>query len=345
MRQWHDDLLAAVRAERGRLASRRSVLAGGTAVAAVALARTAFAQDATPGAGPGGTTPEADGAALTAPDLAVERDFADDLDVLNYALTLEHLENAFYRDGVGLFDFGVDPFGNAINDYLLTIGQHEAAHVATLTATIAELGGTPVTEQAYDFAAAYADPLAFLQTAQALENVGVSAYDGAGAAISDPDLLTAAGTIVAVEALHASYLNVVNSELPAPQPFETPLSRAEVLAAAAPFLAAGGAGVGATDATAATAEAEASPSDATAITDAGVAEATAAAESAAEATATADETAVGDASATGETAGAATAAAGAETTEPAAVADDAAATTVANLPAEAEAEAESTPTT
>jgi hypothetical protein len=177
MRQRHDDLLAAVDAERGRLASRRGALVGGAALAIAALARPAFAQEA---------TPEADQAQPSAPDLAVERDFADDLDVLNYALTLEHLENAFYRDGVGLFDFGVDPFGNAIGDYLLTIGQHEATHVATLTEVITGLGGTPVAEQAYDFSAAYADPAAFLQTAQALENVGVAAYDGAGAAISDP---------------------------------------------------------------------------------------------------------------------------------------------------------------
>ena len=259
MRQWHEDLLAAVAAERGRLASRRAVLAGGVATAAIAFARPIFAQDATPEVVPPEVTPEAAEPALTAPDLAVERDFVDDIDVLNYALTLEHLENAFYRDGVGLFDFGLDPFGNVIVDYLLTIGQHEATHVATLTEVITALGGEPVAEQAYDFSAAYADPLAFLQTAQALENVGVAAYDGAAAAISDPDLLTAAGTIVAVEALHASYLNVLNNDLPAPQPFEDPLSRAEVLEAAAPFLAVGAGGetaAGATDASEATAEAE-----------------------------------------------------------------------------------------
>jgi len=267
MRQWHEEFLAAVGAERGRLASRRGLLAGGAAVAAATLVRPVFAQEATPGAGLGEVTPEAaEATAQTAPDLTVERDFADDIDVLNYALTLEHLENAFYRDGVGLFDFGLDPFGNSINDYLLTIGQHEATHVATLTEVITALGGTPVTEQAYDFSAAYADPLAFLQTAQALENVGVSAYAGAGAALSDPDLLTAAGTIAAVEGLHASYLNVLNNELPAPQPFETPLSRDEVLELAAPFLAAG-AGAAATDETAATAEAEEATTDATVAAD------------------------------------------------------------------------------
>jgi hypothetical protein len=272
MRPIHEHLLDAVWAERRRLASasRRGLVAGaaGLALAAPFAAR---AQDATPdadadaGTGAEGTPGAVGGQATqTAPDLAVERDFADDLDVLNYALTLEHLENAFYRDGVGLFAFGPDPFGNDLNGYLALIGQHEAAHVATLTEVITGLGGTPVTEQVYDFADAYGDPAAFLATAQALENVGVGAYDGAGAAISDPTLLTAAGTIVAVEALHASYLNVLNQELPAPQPFETPLSRAEVLELAAPFLApAGAGGTTATEGTDATGTGGATTDDAT----------------------------------------------------------------------------------
>jgi len=351
MRQRHDDLLAAVDAERGRLASRRGALVGGAALAMAALARPAFAQEA---------TPEADQAQPSAPDLAVERDFADDLDVLNYALTLEHLENAFYRDGVGLFDFGVDPFGNAISDYLLTIGQHEATHVATLTEVITGLGGTPVAEQAYDFSAAYADPAAFLQTAQALENVGVAAYDGAGAAISDPDLLTAAGTIVAVEALHASYLNVLNVELPAPRPFETPLSRDEVLEAAAPFLAAGATGAAggaaATDATAATAEADAATTveaDATVETDAAAADATVEADAAAadatvaadEAGVTVEETAEGDGAATDEPAETAADAAPGDVaaTEAADAAEEISATVEAAVDDAAETDASPTP--
>jgi hypothetical protein len=294
------------------------------------VGQTRFGQDATPEAGQTAATPQGGAAQAAAPDLDVERDFADDIDVLNYALTLEHLENAFYRDGVGLFDFGVDPFGNVITDYLLTIGQHEATHVATLTEVITGLGGSPVAEQTYDFSAAYADPVAFLQTAQALENVGVGAYDGAGAAISDPDLLTAAGTIVAVEALHASYLNVLNSQLPAPQPFETPLSRDEVLEAAAPFLATGA--VGGEETADATAEAE--PEGGT-TTGAATAEATTAG---ADATADVDETgaaadAVDGAEGAATTAGAATAEAG--TSDASGAATDAAATATADLAPEA----------
>jgi len=68
------------------------------------------------------------------------------------------------------------------------------------------------------------------------ENTGVSAYDGAAASIVSVDLLNAAGTIVAVEARHASYLNLVSGEVPFPAAFETPLTPAEVLAAAGPLI-------------------------------------------------------------------------------------------------------------
>ena len=81
--------------------------------------------------------------------------------------------------------------------YLLTqIGEHEAAHVEALSATITDLGGTPVEEASYDFG--YTDATSFLTTAVALENVGVSAYAGAApsVAVLAPSLVaTALGAI------------------------------------------------------------------------------------------------------------------------------------------------------
>jgi rubrerythrin len=159
-----------------------------------------------------------------------------DLEVLNYALTLEHLEYAFYRDGVGSFTFGDDSRGQSIDANFMAIRDHEGEHVATLTTVITDLGGTPVEEARYDFGDAYGDPMAFMATAQALENTGVSAYDGAGQFLENAELLTAAGSIVAVEARHASYLNLLNGEIPFPDAFETPLSPEEVLEIAGPFL-------------------------------------------------------------------------------------------------------------
>lgn len=168
---------------------------------------------------------------------AAAQELESDIDVLNYALTLEHLEFAFYRDGVDIFDLGTDGFGQSINENLALVRDHEGAHVAALTETVAALGGTPVEELAYNFGDAYADPDAFLATAAALENTGVQAYDGAAQFLSDPDLLTTAGGIVSVEARHASYLNLIIDEVPFPNNFEEPLTQDEVLEIAGPFIA------------------------------------------------------------------------------------------------------------
>ncbi|MBA2596473.1 MAG: ferritin-like domain-containing protein [Chloroflexia bacterium] len=216
--QIHERLLAEVSAERRRL-SRRGMLSGSLKLAggaAIALSLSNVPALRTP---------------------VAAQDFASDLDVLNYALTLEHLEYAFYRDGVGLFDFGTDGFGQSINDNLAAVRDHEGAHVTTLTDTITQLGGAPVAEQVYNFTDAYASVDGFIATAAALENTGVSAYDGAAQFITDPGLLTAAGSIVAVEARHASYLNLILNEVPFPASFETPLTMAEVLEIAGPFFA------------------------------------------------------------------------------------------------------------
>ena len=122
----------------------------------------------------------------------------------------------------------------SINTNLAAIRDHEGAHVDVLTQVITDLGGEPVEEATYDFGVT--DAATFLATAAALENTGVSAYDGAGASIQNTDLLAVAGQIVAVEARHASYLNLVNGEVPFPDSFETPLSPDEVLEIAGPFI-------------------------------------------------------------------------------------------------------------
>lgn len=214
----HSTLLDAVFEERERLLSRRSLLKIGAASAlTVGLAGTLPASRLT----------------TFAQDVVL----ASDLDVLNYALTLEHLEYAFYRDGVGNFTFGTDPFGQSIDANLAAIRDHEGAHVTALTQTIVDMGGTPVAEATYDFGYG-SDPAAFLATAAALENTGVSAYDGAAQYIQTPALLPVAGGIVAVEARHASYLNLITGVDPFPFAFEVAKSPDEILEIAGPFIVA-----------------------------------------------------------------------------------------------------------
>ena len=209
-------ILNAVSPEHRQVLSRRGVLAGGLRLAGAGILAV--------------------GAVPILERLAVEAQaFKGDLDVLNYALTLEHLEFAFYRDGIGKFSFGSGPFGESIDAHFAEFRDHEAAHVRTLTAAIKQLGGTPVAEATYDFGYGN-DPQKFLATAQALENTGVRAYDGAASALTTADLLTAAGTIVAVEARHAAYLDLLTGHVPFPAPFEQPATRADVLKIVGPFI-------------------------------------------------------------------------------------------------------------
>ena len=168
--------------------------------------------------------------------------FGSPIDVLNYALTLEHLESAFYRDGLAAI--GVDGitalgFQSSVFDSLSEIGAHEAAHVTTLTDVITQLGGEPVAEATYDFG--YTDAAGFLQVAQALEDTGVAAYQGAAQYLIDEDeLLTAALTIHGVEARHAAYLALLNATSPFPEAVNPTLTPAEVLDIATPFIVTAG---------------------------------------------------------------------------------------------------------
>ncbi|MBA2290341.1 MAG: ferritin-like domain-containing protein [Chloroflexia bacterium] len=169
---------------------------------------------------------------------AMAQAFAGPVDVLNYALTLEHLENAFYRDFNATFgdsDFTAAGFGENVYGRFQSIGAHESAHVVALVDTINSLGGTPVGEAMYDFGVT--DVASYVATAQVLENLGVGAYTGAAQFLIEEDaLLTAALTIHGVEARHASYLNLINGDVPFPNAFEPALTPEEVLAAAGPLI-------------------------------------------------------------------------------------------------------------
>lgn len=167
--------------------------------------------------------------------LASKADFANDIDVLNYALTLEYLEAAFYQQGnaAGLLS-GTE------KDYLATIQSDEEFHVTALTDTIKKLGGTPVAKPGVAFGDAFKSRESFLTTSVTFENVGVGAYLGAAGFIKDKSVLQAAAGIFGVEARHAA---VVANLLGLPAEggvykgaYETPIAQADVLSAVTPFL-------------------------------------------------------------------------------------------------------------
>ncbi len=166
-----------------------------------------------------------------------------DIDILNFALTLEHLEAVFYTQGLRKFDrqdfrffFGpnrglppkaglLEVAGLKVHDYFEIIRDHEQTHVDTLISVIKDLGGEPVPEARYNFArTAFTSLKKFIAVAQLLENTGVTAYDGAVAHIEAAQLLTAGATIATVEARHASYLNLLNGDVPFPDTFDKPVA-------------------------------------------------------------------------------------------------------------------------
>lgn len=167
--------------------------------------------------------------------LASPSDFGSDVDVLNYALTLEYLEAAFYQQGnaAGLVS-GQEA------DYLAAIQADEEYHVTAITATIKKLGGTPVAKPAVSFGTSFDSRETYLTTSVTFENEGVGAYLGAAGYIKDKAVLQAAAGIFGVEARHAA---LVGNLLGLPPEggvfkgaFEKPIAKADVLKAVAPFL-------------------------------------------------------------------------------------------------------------
>lgn len=153
-----------------------------------------------------------------------------DVDILNFALTLEFLETKFYEEAKSRAGAKGE-----LKSLVDLIAKDEKEHVEALTATIKQLGGKPVAEPKFDFA--YNDTAGFLELAQTFEDTGVSAYNGAAPAIKSKDVLAAAGSIVQVEARHAAAIRLQNKEEPSPDAFDPSLDEAQVLKAVEPFIA------------------------------------------------------------------------------------------------------------
>ncbi|HEX4466788.1 MAG TPA: ferritin-like domain-containing protein [Solirubrobacteraceae bacterium] len=153
-----------------------------------------------------------------------------DVEILNFALTLEYLEADFYNvkgKSVGLK-------GQA-KTYATLFGEEESAHVQALEAAIKSMGGKAVAKPTFKFPAT--NEKTFLALASVLENTGVGAYNGAGPSLKSKQVLAAAGGIVQIEARHAAAIDLLIGKSPTPnEGFDKPLTKAQVLAAAGPLI-------------------------------------------------------------------------------------------------------------
>jgi hypothetical protein len=153
-----------------------------------------------------------------------------DIGILNYALTLEYLETAFYADVIksGLFV-------GAELETIRKFGAEEAEHVEALTAAVKQLGGKPAPEPKTEFPLKTAKSV--LELAGTVENLGAAAYLGQAANIQSPEVLASALAIHSVEGRHAAVLNTLLGESITPDgAFAKPADVQTVLKSVEPFI-------------------------------------------------------------------------------------------------------------
>ncbi len=151
-----------------------------------------------------------------------------DIDILNYALTLEYLEAAFYKEAVDKA-----ALAGQYARFAKVVAAHEAAHVDALKKA---LGSKAVAKPKFDFKGTTGSDSTFGATSKVLEDTGVKAYQGQVTNIKGSAVLTAAGSILPIEARHAAWIASIlskgsGSPSPAPDAFNPSADMATVLAA------------------------------------------------------------------------------------------------------------------
>lgn len=144
---------------------------------------------------------------------------ANDVDILNYALTLEYLQSSFYTEAER-----IRALRGKAREAAEVVGAVERAHVQALRKA---LGSAAVARPTFNFGGVTEDQRRFLKTAVAFEDLAVGAYKAQAPRIQSKPILAVAVSIHSVEARHAAWMRRLFGIVPAAEAFDDPVSRPE----------------------------------------------------------------------------------------------------------------------
>jgi ferritin-like protein len=171
------------------------------------------------------------GVAAVAPFVrrALAKSDGGDLDVLDFLLTIEYLETAFYGEAKTRAKASGE-----LRELIDLIAAEEEEHVKALSEAIEKLGGKPAAAPKFDFP--YDNTKEFLELAQTFGETAISAYVGAGPELQAKEPLALVASIAQVEGRHTAAIRLQNGQEPAPEAFDFSGGEAAVRKAIEPFI-------------------------------------------------------------------------------------------------------------
>jgi hypothetical protein len=161
----------------------------------------------------------------------------NDIGILQFALMLEIQQTLFYKKAFSQFSV----------EEMLSVGLSESQiielnnaaiieqiHVDTIVSVLSSLGQKPLNQPKFFFE--FASPVDFIEILAVQEIVGTGAYLGAAPFVESKDILSAAASILAIEARQSSFVNTILGNNAFSAAFETSLSIEQVVTIVAPFI-------------------------------------------------------------------------------------------------------------
>ncbi len=157
---------------------------------------------------------------------------ASDSAILDFALRLEILEEAFYKQALKQ----VPGMSASTRKIARELHDHEHQHVMAIAEVIRQLGIKSSPPPKLSLGDSFSSEARFLSIAQQLEDTGVAAYNGAVPQITNPTLVAFAGTVLQIEARHASTIRDLRGQPITDGAFDKPLDESQVGERVKPFI-------------------------------------------------------------------------------------------------------------